>query len=98
MNKKIFHLLRTTALLTALSLFALLTFESLHDGHEEHCHEDACPVCLVLQVIHNTKIISDEAPITLVEILSFTYSNLLILSALYLMPLTLIKQKVMLLI
>jgi len=98
MNKKIFHLLRTTALLAAVSLFALLAFESFHAGHEEHCHEEDCPVCLVLQVIHNNNKISEPAPLTSIEFSTFSYINLFIISALLLAPATLVKQKVKLLI
>jgi len=98
-NKKIFfRLLRTLALLTALSLFAALTFETLHAGHEEHCHDEDCPICLVLQVIHNTNKISDNASLTSVEFSFFNYINLFILSALLLAPATLVKQKVKLVI
>lgn len=98
MNKKIFHMLRTTALLAALSLFALLAFESFHAGHEECCHEENCPVCLVLQVIHNINKLTDTTPLTSVEFSAFSYINLFILSALLLAPTTLVKQKVKLVI
>lgn len=98
MNKKIFHMLRTTALLAALSLFALLAFESFHAGHEEHCHEEDCPVCLVLQIIHNTNKISRTVPQTSIEFSTFNYINLFILSALFFAPATLVKQKVKLVI
>ncbi len=98
MNKKIFHMLRTTALLTALSLFALLAFESFHAGHEEHCHEEDCPVCLVLQVIHNNNKISGPALLVSIEYSAFSYINLFIISALLLAPATLVKQKVKLVI
>ena len=98
MNKKIFHMLRTTALLAALSMFALLAFESFHAGHEEHCHEEDCSVCLVLQIIHNTNKISRTVPQTSIEFSTFNYINLFILSALFFAPATLVKQKVKLVI
>ena len=98
MNKKIFHMLCTTALLTALSLFALLAFESLHAGHEECCHEENCPICLVLQVIHNNNKISGPALLVSIEYSAFSYINLFILSALLLAPATLVTQKVKLVI
>ena len=98
MNKKIFHLLRTTALLAALSLFALLAFESFHAGHEEHCHEEDCPVCLVLQVIHNTNKLTGTTPLASVEFSTFSYINIFIFSALFFAPATLVKQKVKLVI
>ncbi len=98
MNKKVFYLLRTAALLTTLALFAVLVFETLHTGHEEHCHDEDCPVCLVLQVIHNTKKIAASAPLTSINFSAFSYINLFILSALFLAPATLVKQKVKLVI
>ena len=98
MNKKFFRLFRLAALLTALSLFAVFTFESLHAGHEEHCHEENCPICLVLQIIHNTNKITNTAALTSIEFSLFNYINLFILSALLLAPATLVKQKVKLVI
>ena len=97
-QKKYFRLLRTTAQLTALSLFAALAFEDFHAGHEEHCHEENCAICLVLQVIHNTNKISDNASLISVEFSVFNYINLFILSVLLLAPATLVKQKVKLVI
>jgi len=97
-NKNHLFLLRSVALLAAISLFAVLAFESLHTGHEEHCHEEDCPVCLVLQIIHNTNKISDTAQLTSVEFSAFSYINLIILSALFLAPATLVKLKVKLVI
>ena len=91
-------MLRTTALLTALSLFALLAFESFHAGHEEHCHEEDCPVCLVLQVIHNTNKLTGTTPLASFEFSTFSYINIFIISALLLAPATLVKQKVKLVI
>ena len=98
MNRKLFRLIRFAALLTVLSLFAVLFFETLHAGHEGDCHEEDCPICLVLQVIHNTNKISDTAPLTSVEFSAFSYINFIILSALFLAPATLVKQKVKLVI
>ena len=97
-NKKFFSLLRSVALLTILSLFSALAFESLHTGHEEHCHEEDCPVCLVLQVIHNTKKISDSTPLAAIDFSTFNNITLFILSALFFAPATLVKQKVKLVI
>ena len=97
-NKKLLPLLRTAALLIVLSLFAALAFETLHAGHEANCHEEDCPLCLVLQVIHNTNKIKDTAPMVAVEFSAFSCINLFILSALLLAPATLVKQKVKLVI
>ena len=97
-QKKHFRFFRLTALLAALSLFAVLTFEVLHAGHEESCHEENCPICLVLQVIHNTKKISDPAPLAAIDFSTFNNITLFILSALFFAPATLVKQKVKLVI
>ena len=86
------------ASLLVLSLFAALTFEALHAGHEESCHEQDCPVCLILQIIHNTNKIGKKADIVPAEFISFHYINILILSALLFAPATLVKQKVKLVI
>ena len=97
-NKKVFHLLRAAALFTAISLIAVLTFESLHAGHESNCQEENCPVCLVLQIIHNTNKITNTAAQTSLDFSIFNYINLFIFSALLLAPATLVKQKVKLVI
>jgi hypothetical protein len=97
-NKKIFSIFRLAAFLTALSLFAVLTFEALHAGHEENCHEENCAICLVLQVIHNTKKVSASVPLASVDFSIFNYINLFIFSALFFAPATLVKQKVKLVI
>ena len=85
-QKKHFHIFRVAALLAALSLFAVLTFEALHAGHEDHCHEENCTICLVLQVIHNTKKLSASAPLASINFSAFNYINLFILSALFFAP------------
>ena len=97
-NQKLFRLLRTVALITAISLFAALTFEAFHTGHEVACHEEDCPICLVLQIIHSTKKIGQNAVLTSVEFTNIFFINVIILSALLLAPATLVKQKVKLVI
>ena len=97
-NQKLFRLIRIAALLTALSLFAALTFEAFHTGHEAACHEEDCPVCLVLQIIHNTEKIGQNTVSASVEFTSIFYINIILLSALLLTPATLVKQKVKLVI
>ena len=99
MNKnKLFRLLRSIALLTLLCLFAALTFEAFHAGHEENCHDEDCAICLVLQIIHNTKKIGKSSGLVTTEFISFYYINILIPSALLLAPATLVEQKVKLVI
>ena len=97
-NQKLFRFLRVAALLTTLSLFAALTFEAFHTGHEAACHEEDCPVCLVLQIIHNTEKIGQNTVSASVEFTSIFYINIILLSALLLAPATLVKQKVKLVI
>ena len=97
-NQKLFRLLRTAALLTALSLFAAITFEAFHTGHEEACHEEDCPICLVLQIIHNTNKIGKSTTTSTTVHTAFFYINILIFSALLIAPATLVKQKVKLVI
>lgn len=97
-NKKVFNFFRFATLLTAFSLFAVLTFEALHAGHKESCHEENCVICLVLQVIHNTKKVSASVPLASVDFSAYNYINLFLLSALFFAPATLVKQKVKLVI
>ena len=97
-NKKHFRLLCAAALLTAISLFAALTFDAFHTGHEAACHEEDCPICLVLQIIHSTEKIGQNAVLTSVEFTNIFFINVIILSALLLAPATLVKQKVKLVI
>ena len=97
-NSKRSPLLCLSAILILLSLFTAILFETNHKGHEANCHEENCPICLVLQIITSTKKLFNNEPITAVEILSFIYINLLIISALLLAPATLVKQKVKLVI
>ena len=97
-HNKFGKIVRLTACIIFLSLLSLTIFECIHAGHENFCNEDDCPICLVLQVIHNTNKISHTAPKTSVEFSAFNYINLFILSALFLAPATLVKQKVKLVI
>ncbi len=86
------------ASLIICSLFTAFTFEAFHTGHEAECHKDDCPVCIVLQIIHNSEKINLNVVSTSVELsLSFTINGI-ILSVLLLAPATLIKQKVKLVI
>ena len=97
-NQKLFRLLRTVALISAISLFAAITFEAFHTGHEETCHEEDCPICLVLQIIHSTNKIGKSTATATAVHTAFFYINILILSALLIAPATLVKQKVKLVI
>ena len=97
-NQNLFRLFRTAALLTIISLFAAITFEAFHTGHEEICHQENCPVCLVLQIIHSTNKIGKSLATATAVHTAFFYINILILSALLIAPATLVKQKVKLVI
>ena len=96
MNKK--FVFSFTATLFIISLFAVISFEAFHTGHESHCQKDDCPICIVLQIIHTTQKISSKTAATAAEFISILYINVLILSAFHLAPVTLVKQKVKLVI
>ncbi len=95
-NKK--RALASIAVCLILALFSALTFEALHSGHEAFCHEEDCPVCLVLQIIRANKKTSPAAHAEAAEFISFFYIDVIILSALLFVPATLVKQKVKLVI
>ena len=95
-NKK--GILASLAVCLIIALFSVLTFEALHSGHESCCHEEDCPVCLVLQIIRANKKTSPAAHAEVAEFISFFYINVIILSALLFVPATLVKQKVKLVI
>jgi len=96
MNKK--RLIASLAACLILAIFSVLAFEALHSGHEADCHEENCPVCLVLQIIRANKKTSPAAHAEVAEFISFFYINVVILSALLFVPATLVKQKVKLVI
>ena len=97
-NLKATPLFCLTAILVVFSLFAVILFDSNHKGHEEHCHEESCPVCLVLQVIHNTELIGQKAASISIGLIITLNLSLVIFSAFLLVPATLVKQKVKLVI
>ena len=87
------------AAIIILSLLSALTFEAFHSGHEVTCHEEDCPVCLVLQIIRANKKTSPTANADVAEFISFFYIlNIIVLSAMLFVPATLVKQKVKLVI
>ena len=97
-NLKATPLFCLTAILVVFSLFAVIFFDSNHKGHEDHCHEENCQICLVLQVIHNTKVIGQKTASISIGLLFTINISLVILSAFLLAPSTLVKQKVKLVI
>ena len=83
-----------TAPILIFSLFVVLSFESLHVGHEEHCHEENCPVCLVLQIIKSNSSTSGS-PDCLTSITHFVFANLIIsLFITYFISLTPVTRKI----
>ncbi|MCR4579863.1 MAG: hypothetical protein K5681_05895 [Treponema sp.] len=86
------------ALILLFSIFAAISFESFHAGHEEHCHEEDCAICLVLQILHNTNKLFSDAVLASVEFFHSYYISLIIVSALLLAPATLVSQKIKLVI
>ena len=95
-NKK--RVLASIAVCLILALFSALTFEALHSGHEACCHEEDCPVCLVLQIIRANKKTSPADHTADAEFITFFYINIIVLSAMLFVPATLVKQKVKLVI
>ncbi|MCR4626664.1 MAG: hypothetical protein K5640_03375 [Treponema sp.] len=90
--------LRAVLILFITAIFSALVFETIHSEHEIECHEDNCPVCLILQIIHNTQKTSVPTQAASFDFLFFFYINILILSAVLLVPATLVKQKIKLVI
>ena len=89
---------RAVLILFMTAVFSAIVFETVHTEHEIDCHEDNCAICLILQIIHNTQKKSAAAQAASFEFLSFFYINILILSAVLLIPATLVKQKIKLVI
>ena len=96
MNKK--SALTSLAICLIFAIFSSMAFEAFHSGHEASCHEEDCPVCLVLQIIRANKKTSPAAHAEPAEFISFFYINIIILSAMLFVPATLVKQKVKLVI
>ena len=90
--------LRILAASLIISVFAAISFEAFHAGHEEHCHDEDCQVCLVLQVIHGTHQTTGDIQTSSVEFTALYYINIFVISALFFVPATLVKQKVKLVI
>ena len=100
MNKKrtLTSFITCLAAIIILALLSALTFEAFHSGHEASCHEEYCPVCLVLQIIRANKKTSPAAHTEAAVFISFFYIDVIILSAMLFVPATLVKQKVKLVI
>ena len=91
-KSKLLSLITTSTLI--FSLFVVLSFESLHAGHEEHCHKENCPVCLVLQIIKSNSSTSGS-PDCLTSITHFVFANLIIsLFITYFISLTPVTRKI----
>ena len=97
-NLKATPLFCLTAILVVFSLFAVILFDSNHKGHEDHCHEESCPICLVLLVIHSTESIGPKIASISIGLIITLNISLVIFSAFLLVPATLVKQKVKLVI
>ena len=91
-------ILKIAALIFILSLFTLTIFEACHAGHQEHCHEENCQICLLLQIIHNTRNFLSGAKQTSPESFHSYIKIIIIHSVLLLAPATLVRQKVKLVI
>ncbi|MBR5934312.1 MAG: hypothetical protein IK002_10025 [Treponema sp.] len=78
---------------TILSILSAIAFEISHAGHENHCHEDNCPVCIVLEIIHSSKKINPVQTFS-VSITKVFYIVEFILSSILFLHFTLVSQKV----
>ena len=97
-SSKVVCYFRLTAVLLIISLFSAILFEVIHIGHEDHCHEEECPVCFALQIIHYTNKISFIVPAITVGFIVFCFINIFVFSDLLLVPATLVSQKIKLVI
>ena len=91
-------ILRIAALIFILSLFTLTIFEASHAGHKEHCHEENCQLCLVLQIIHNTRNFISGAKQTDAESFHSYLKIITLFSGTIFAAATLVTQKIKLLI
>ena len=91
-------ILKIAALIFILSLFILTIFEACHAGHQEHCHEENCQICLVLQIIHNTRNFLSGAKQTSPESFHSYFKIIIIFSGTIFAARTLVAQKIKLLI
>ncbi len=86
------------AIFVVFSFLAAILFDVHHKKHEEQCQEENCPICLVLQIIHNTKIIGHKVASTSIGLIFTNCLSLIIFLVFLLAPVTLVKQKVKLVI
>ena len=90
-HKKYFAAL---ALILVFALFSTLAFETIHAGHQDHCHKENCQICLVLQILHNTKKFTVDIPSIPLKLNNFFHINFLLISATFLIRETLVSQKI----
>ena len=84
---------RALSLLLTIAIFTSLTFEAFHTGHEAACHEENCPVCLVLQLVRNTIKLAGKAKVTQVKLPLFYEEFIISLFTIYFISITLVNQK-----
>ena len=99
MNKKAFSSFsRFAGFILIFSLTLVMAFQVIHAGHEFNCNEEDCPICLVLQIINTSKIIDQSLNVSFPSFINVFYIFIFILSAQLLVPATLVKQKIKLII
>ncbi len=78
----------------AVALFSLLMFEPLHSDHDSaNCHDEDCPICLILQIVQNTiKVAVPVPPIKPLEHLLFIAEREKVFT-IYLISITPVSQK-----
>ena len=90
--------IKIIALFVALALFVLINFESFNADHKDHCHDENCVICLVLQIIQNAKNFLFDSKDTPSNCSYFFYIKTIIFSTFILVPATLVSQKIKLVI
>lgn len=86
------------SVLLVLSFLFALHFESRHAGHEEHCHEEDCPIYLLLQIINYSDNFTLSLPLRTGESLSHFYQYLPAFTTFVIEAKTLVTQKIKLVI
>lgn len=82
------------AVLLATVLVSALFFEAFHANHDStHCHEENCPICMVMQIVRaSMQFFEPFGAVQKNVVLAFA-SLLCIISSLYIVSVTLVTQK-----
>ena len=82
------------AVLLVLALFSTLLFEVLHADHaSNHCEDENCPVCMLLQIVHSSfRFFGFSSTVSKAVLSVFALISILI-SSIYIFSITPITQK-----